>query len=597
MASEYIDDTENGSGLYPTKIPGYEDAADIQEALKLYHYGSTVLPTVDQLNVADGINSKSIAGYIRLLKDADSANATIAQNGLNLEIQDREDADTNLQIQINNISSTLAAQTAIVTKTESFALELEDVGKMIALNASSPMILTIPANSDVLIPIGYQYNLLEIGISQTTFSAGSGVLINSKNSQMFIDSRYGKATLLKIGTDNWVLFGDIAEESVVTPTPTPTPTPVAPTPVAPTPVAPTPTPPPVESYNIYVTCNGFSGAYSGAYGTAPTGSGLSSTTGTTSTLGLTSQEIISLLGIPSACATGPTPVPPPPTPIPAPIPAPIITFEDYCNGEDIYRRTFTNGVLTSNVLLIANSLSCGGSGTPTPIPAPFFPPIPAPFFPPIPAPFFPPIPAPTPTPIPGPFFPPIPAPFFPPIPAPIPAPIAPAIVIIPYFGPPCVEENTLVDTVDGPVPAKFLSVGDELISVALNELDENNPDYQKYTWSASSLTSSGLQTTTITNITASEDSDILVFNKEFDIKMTFTQPVFVKDAQTGIYRIKEAYYVEIGDSLIMFNSSGVKTEIEVTDVDYITDEVVTVYEFSCEPYDWFFLSGMLVHNK
>jgi hypothetical protein len=45
MAAEYIDDTENGSGVYPTKIPGYEDAADIQEALRLYHYGSTAIPT------------------------------------------------------------------------------------------------------------------------------------------------------------------------------------------------------------------------------------------------------------------------------------------------------------------------------------------------------------------------------------------------------------------------------------------------------------------------------------------------------------------------------------------------------------------------
>ena len=47
MAAEYIDDTENGAGQYPTLIPGYEDAADIQEALKLYHYG-TVNPLTNQ---------------------------------------------------------------------------------------------------------------------------------------------------------------------------------------------------------------------------------------------------------------------------------------------------------------------------------------------------------------------------------------------------------------------------------------------------------------------------------------------------------------------------------------------------------------------
>ena len=33
--------SENIGNLYATKIPGYDDAADIQAALRLYHYGST----------------------------------------------------------------------------------------------------------------------------------------------------------------------------------------------------------------------------------------------------------------------------------------------------------------------------------------------------------------------------------------------------------------------------------------------------------------------------------------------------------------------------------------------------------------------------
>ena len=33
--------SENIGNVYPTKIPGYDDAADIQAALRLYHYGST----------------------------------------------------------------------------------------------------------------------------------------------------------------------------------------------------------------------------------------------------------------------------------------------------------------------------------------------------------------------------------------------------------------------------------------------------------------------------------------------------------------------------------------------------------------------------
>lgn len=33
--------SENIGNVYPTKVPGYDDAADIQAALRLYHYGSS----------------------------------------------------------------------------------------------------------------------------------------------------------------------------------------------------------------------------------------------------------------------------------------------------------------------------------------------------------------------------------------------------------------------------------------------------------------------------------------------------------------------------------------------------------------------------
>ena len=40
MAAENIDNTVNGTGLFNAKVPGLSDAADIQAALRLYHYGS-----------------------------------------------------------------------------------------------------------------------------------------------------------------------------------------------------------------------------------------------------------------------------------------------------------------------------------------------------------------------------------------------------------------------------------------------------------------------------------------------------------------------------------------------------------------------------
>lgn len=59
--------SENIGSLYPTKIPGYEDAADIQAALKLYHYGST---TYDITNTEpENLLTDSIAGHIQAVVD------------------------------------------------------------------------------------------------------------------------------------------------------------------------------------------------------------------------------------------------------------------------------------------------------------------------------------------------------------------------------------------------------------------------------------------------------------------------------------------------------------------------------------------------
>ena len=58
---------ENIGFLYNTKIPGLSDAADIQEALTLYHYGSLDYDTLNE-NSSE-IVSASVAGHLKGLQD------------------------------------------------------------------------------------------------------------------------------------------------------------------------------------------------------------------------------------------------------------------------------------------------------------------------------------------------------------------------------------------------------------------------------------------------------------------------------------------------------------------------------------------------
>jgi len=289
VAAENIDNTINGTGLFPAKVPGLSDAADIQAALKLYHYGSY---TYDGSNTnTANLVVPSIAKHLQNLVDADAAevvnrNAAIAvettnrntaisnhnaattnvhgiANTLNLatkayvdsEIIDAIDGTTGAYVELAgvglewnsiddqfDVEPKIANSGTVITKTSDFTLDANDVSKTILLNTSSSMTLTIPSNSSVEIPIGYHYNFLEIGTGRTTFFAAPAVSVGSKNGQLFLDGRYSKGTLVKISTNDWVLFGDIYEGVAASPTPV-APTPVAPTPASPTPVAPTPTAP------------------------------------------------------------------------------------------------------------------------------------------------------------------------------------------------------------------------------------------------------------------------------------------------------------------------------------------------------------------
>lgn len=53
---------EDIGSIYPTKIPGLEDPADIQAALRLYHYGTSSTVTSENEIVAN-----SVVGHIKAL--------------------------------------------------------------------------------------------------------------------------------------------------------------------------------------------------------------------------------------------------------------------------------------------------------------------------------------------------------------------------------------------------------------------------------------------------------------------------------------------------------------------------------------------------
>ena len=105
--------------------------------------------------------------------------------------------------------STLKQTVDSSTKTASYELVPADAGKIIIMNASSgSAVITIPL--ETTFPAGARVDILQIGSVQTSIAPISGsVTLNSKNNNRKLSGQYSAATLIKVGTNSWVLLGDL----------------------------------------------------------------------------------------------------------------------------------------------------------------------------------------------------------------------------------------------------------------------------------------------------------------------------------------------------------------------------------------------------
>ena len=90
-----------------------------------------------------------------------------------------------------------------------YTLALTDVAKVVTLTNGSAITLTVPLNSSVAFPIGTQILLYQGGAGNVTISPAAGVTIRSDGAKLKLNAQYAVAGLLKLGTDEWVAFGNL----------------------------------------------------------------------------------------------------------------------------------------------------------------------------------------------------------------------------------------------------------------------------------------------------------------------------------------------------------------------------------------------------
>ena len=91
----------------------------------------------------------------------------------------------------------------------SYTLAASDSAKIIEMNNAAANLVIIPLNSSVPFPIGTQIEVVQTGAGATSASIVSGVTLNSEAGKRTINAQWQGASLIKRGTDSWIMMGAI----------------------------------------------------------------------------------------------------------------------------------------------------------------------------------------------------------------------------------------------------------------------------------------------------------------------------------------------------------------------------------------------------
>jgi hypothetical protein len=133
------------------------------------------------------------------------------QIGVNVQAYNANYALTN-QSNTWTITQTFNVITSLVYQTGqfvSFTLSSVEAGSTCFCSNVSPMTCTIPLNSTTSLPLGTTVALVQAGPGQLTVNPTGGVTLRSKNNNRKLAAQWSSAALQKIGTDEWLLVGDL----------------------------------------------------------------------------------------------------------------------------------------------------------------------------------------------------------------------------------------------------------------------------------------------------------------------------------------------------------------------------------------------------
>lgn len=92
-----------------------------------------------------------------------------------------------------------------------YTLDVNDTGKAIVFSSNSPVTVTIPDDSTFEFVVGQTFIIIQNGTGTVSVTTEDVANLYSSVATGTVDlnSQYSVATLIKIDSDDWVIYGDI----------------------------------------------------------------------------------------------------------------------------------------------------------------------------------------------------------------------------------------------------------------------------------------------------------------------------------------------------------------------------------------------------
>ena len=111
---------------------------------------------------------------------------------------------------VNGKAKAEQTSAAIVRIVDSEMINASEAGKLLVIESTAPITLTLPSNNTAAIPIGTEIELLQLKEGAVTIAAEEGVTLHSLDDMRGL-VRYMGAALKKLDANIWWLAGGITD--------------------------------------------------------------------------------------------------------------------------------------------------------------------------------------------------------------------------------------------------------------------------------------------------------------------------------------------------------------------------------------------------